>query len=80
MLLMLVLLVTFLDQIHAADYCTNGCQENYPDEFCSKYPPEGIPAKPRTIDDWGTNFNITSNMMQKGMNFYMWGTLDLFHL
>ena len=22
-----------------------GCQENYPDEFCSKYPPEGIPNK-----------------------------------
>ena len=22
-----------------------GCQEDYPDEFCSKYPPEGIPNK-----------------------------------
>ena len=45
---------------------TTGCQENYPDEYCSQYPPEGIPAKPRSIADWGTNFNITSNMMKKG--------------
>ena len=28
-----------------ADFCVEGCQEDYPDEFCSKYPPEGIPAK-----------------------------------
>jgi len=53
--------------IHAADYCVEGCQENYPDEFCSKYPPEGIPAKPRTVDDWGTKFNLTSHMMEKGI-------------
>jgi hypothetical protein len=48
---------------------TTGCQENYPDEYCSQYPPEGIPAKPRSIADWGTNFNITSNMMKKGKYF-----------
>ena len=47
---------------------TTGCQENYPDEYCSQYPPEGIPAKPRSIADWGTNFNITSNMMKKGID------------
>ena len=28
-----------------ADQCVQGCQEEYPDEFCSKYPPEGIPAR-----------------------------------
>ena len=54
--------------IHAADYCTTGCQENYPDEFCDQYPPEGIPAKPRTINDWGTNFNITANMIKDGID------------
>ena len=26
-------------------FLVEGCQENYPDEFCSKYPPEGIPVK-----------------------------------
>ena len=52
--------------ILAADYCTIGCQENYPDEFCSKYPPEGIPAKPRSVEDWGTKFNITANIMERG--------------
>jgi len=53
--------------IHAADYCAYNCQENYPDEFCSKYPPEGIPALPRTVEDWGTKFNITANMMTEGI-------------
>merc|ERR1719450_636027 len=54
--------------IHAADYCVGRwCQENYPDEFCSKYPPEGIPARPRSVDDWGTKFNITANMMAEGI-------------
>ena len=37
--------------IHAADYCVEGCQEDYKDEFCSKYPPEGVPAQPRTVED-----------------------------
>ena len=54
--------------IHAADYCTMRCQENYPDEFCNQYPPEGIPAKPRTINDWGTKFNITANLMKEGID------------
>merc|ERR1719450_318850 len=53
--------------IHAADYCVGYCQENYPDEFCSKYPPEGIPARPGSVDDWGTKFNITANMMAEGI-------------
>merc|ERR1719367_2292662 len=53
--------------IHAADYCTTYCLEDYPDEFCSKYPPEGIPARPRSLDDWGTKFNITANMMAEGI-------------
>merc|ERR1719348_1760538 len=54
--------------IHAADYCVGRwCQENYPDEFCSKYPPEGIPARPGSVDDWGTKFNITANMMAEGI-------------
>jgi len=48
-----------------ADTCVSACQESYPDEFCSKYPPEGIPAKPRSVDDWGTKFNITSNMLTR---------------
>jgi len=50
-----------------ADVCAANCQEDYPDEFCSKYPPEGIPHRPRTVDDWGTKFNITSEMMTKGI-------------
>jgi len=50
-----------------ADICTDKCQESYPDEFCSKYPPEGIPARPRTVEDWGTKFNITSNILTKGI-------------
>jgi len=50
-----------------ADSCVGGCQEEYPDEFCSKYPPEGVPSKPRRNDDWGTKFNITSSMMTKGI-------------
>jgi len=54
--------------IHSADYCTFGCQENWPDEFCSNYPPEGVPAKPRTVEDWGTKFNITANMMRDGID------------
>ena len=53
--------------IHAADYCVQNCQEDYPDEFCSQYPPEGVPAKPRTVDDWGTKFNITAAMMKEGI-------------
>jgi hypothetical protein len=32
------------------------------------YPPEGVPAKPRTVDDWGTKFNITANMMRDGID------------
>merc|ERR1719495_2644938 len=51
-----------------ADFCTVGCQENYPDEFCRKYPPEGIPALPRTVEDWGTKFNITANIMERGID------------
>ena len=57
--------------IHAADFCTVGCQENYPDEYCSQYPPEGIPAKPRTVDDWGTKFNITADMIKRGQMIYL---------
>ena len=62
--------------IHAADFCTTGCQEKYADEFCSQYPPEGIPAKPRTIDDWGTKFNITANMMKKGTAYFMFNFIE----
>jgi len=54
--------------IDAADYCLGrACQEYFPDEFCSKYPPEGVPNKPRAVDDWGTKYNITSNMMTEGI-------------
>jgi len=53
--------------IDSADYCVDGCQEDYPDEFCSKYPPEGVPNKPRMVDDWGTKYNITANMMEQGI-------------
>ena len=28
-----------------ADTCVEACQESWPDEFCSKYPPEGVPAR-----------------------------------
>ena len=28
-----------------ADTCVQYCQEDYSDEFCSKYPPEGVPAR-----------------------------------
>jgi len=51
-----------------ADICVMSCQEDYPDEFCSKYPPEGIPAKPRTEEDWGTKFNKTSVLMTRGIH------------
>lgn len=54
--------------IDSADYCIDRCQEDYPDEFCSKYPPEGVPNKPRVVDDWGTKYNITANMMTEGIN------------
>jgi len=53
--------------IDSADYCVEGCQEDYPDEFCSNYPPEGVPNKPRMVDDWGTKYNITANMMEQGI-------------
>jgi len=53
--------------VKGADFCVEGCQENYPDEFCSKYPPEGIPVKPRSVEDWGTKCNITSEVMTKGI-------------
>jgi len=53
--------------VSGADFCVEGCQENYPDEFCSKYPPEGIPHKPRSVEDWGTKFNITSEVLTKGI-------------
>jgi len=54
--------------IDSADYCVNNyCQEFYPDEFCSKYPPEGVPDKPRAVEDWGTKYNITSNMITEGV-------------
>ena len=49
--------------IHSADYCVDRCQEEYPDQFCSKYPPEGVPNRPRVVDDWGTKYNITMNIM-----------------
>jgi len=53
--------------VMGADFCVEGCQENYPDEFCSKYPPEGIPVKPRSVDDWGTKCNISSEVISKGI-------------
>jgi len=53
--------------VMGADFCVEGCQEDYPDEFCSKYPPEGIPNKPRSVDDWGTKFNITSEVLTRGI-------------
>ena len=53
--------------IDSADYCVFLCQEHFPDEFCSKYPPEGVPNKPRAVDDWGTKYNITANMIMDGI-------------
>lgn len=53
--------------IDSADYCVELCQEHYQDEFCSKYPPEGVPNKPRVVDDWGTKYNITANMLEEGI-------------
>jgi len=55
--------------IDSADYCAvyEWCQENYPDEFCSKYPPEGVPNKPRVVEDWGTKYNITGHLMAEGI-------------
>ena len=50
-----------------ADYCTLACQEDYPDEFCDMYPPEGVPDKPRAMGDWGTKYNITSNLIRDGI-------------
>ena len=54
-------------KIAAADYCVDNCQESYPDEFCWKYPPEGVPAEPRAVEDWGTKFNITSTRITEGV-------------
>merc|ERR1711934_297035 len=53
--------------IDSADYCVDECQESWPDEFCSKYPPEGVPAKPRVMGDWGTKYNITGRLMAEGI-------------
>jgi len=53
--------------IDSADYCVEGCQESWPDEFCSKYPPEGVPNKPRAVEDWGTKYNITGDLMTEGI-------------
>ena len=53
--------------IDSADYCVASCQEDWPDEFCSKYPPEGVPNKPRAVDDWGFKYNITANMITEGI-------------
>jgi len=53
--------------IDSADYCVEGCQEDFPDEFCSKYPPEGVPNKPRVVEDWGTKYNITGDLVAEGI-------------
>lgn len=53
--------------IDSADYCVASCQEDWPDEFCSKYPPEGVPNKPRVVADWGTKYNITGKMVAEGI-------------
>ena len=53
--------------IDSADYCVFLCQEHFQDEFCSKYPPEGVPNKPRVVDDWGTKYNITANLITEGV-------------
>ena len=54
--------------IDSADYCVASCQEDWPDEFCNKYPPEGVPNKPRVVWDWGTKYNITGNLVTEGIN------------
>ena len=46
--------------IDSADYCVEPCQEEYPDEFCSDYPPEGVPSG-------GTKYNITAKMVRDGI-------------
>jgi len=53
--------------IASADYCVHLCQEEWEDEFCTDYPPEGVPNRPRVVDDWGTKYNITSAMIRKGV-------------
>ena len=53
--------------IDSADYCVASCQEDWPDEFCSKYPPKGVPNKPRVVGDWGTMYNITGDMVAEGI-------------
>jgi len=55
--------------IDSADYCVgNGwCQEYWPDEFCSMYPPEGVPNKPRAVENWGTKYGITSYLVREGI-------------
>merc|ERR1711892_720468 len=53
--------------IDSADYCVSSCQEQFTYEFCSKYPPEGVPNRPRAVDDWGVMYNITANMITEGV-------------
>jgi len=55
--------------IDSADYCAvyEWCQEYYPDVFCSKYPPEGVPNKPGDVEDWGTKYNITGILVAQGI-------------
>ena len=53
--------------IASADYCVSSCQEEWQDEFCTDYPPEGVPNKPREVEDWGTKYNITSTMIREGV-------------
>ena len=62
----------------------SGCQENYPDEFCSKYPPEGIPVKwvknvdkclavsgQRVIPVFIELFNFTIGVLDLEPKFYL---------
>merc|ERR1712110_47159 len=61
--------------IDSADYCAvyEWCQEYYPDVLCNKYPPEGVPNKPGVVEDWGTKYNITSNLCQRASSPSMRG-------
>ena len=58
--------------IDSADYCVESCQEEWLDEFCSDYPPEGVPNKPRVVGDWGwgTKYNITAKMVSDGIKSF----------
>ena len=52
--------------IDSADYCVDSCQESWPDEFCSKYPPEGVPTAQQTKSCRGLGHQVQHLSKHRG--------------